>query len=298
MTQKINQNQILRLWLNILVVINIVYPILLWGTYFLSVQDYGNQIVETSLFTILCIANIVSLVYVSRNLRFGIYLSGTALIIILCISLFISGIDIIPVCISMILMLITFVLLFLQSDGKSIWSQMDNGIDIAHFRHIYQLSIFIIMIVSCFWVYKYSTCEVHLLDNETYTAKSDEVLDDIDKEMLLENLNKTTITLGQISKIEKSITNIPPEYESRIMALRHILVGHIVPDTHDFELFKMTYFLRKDALSEEQQEVLDWFFRQHNEVKDIWQTSGGVSNIATLQKNLKDAMKKRNITEF
>lgn len=298
MAQNINTHSFLHLWLSIIAIINVVYTILLWSAYALSNKVYDSLFINASSFTIICVVINVSLIYIWRNLRFGIYLSAAILIMALFASLFLLSINVVSVCVSIVLMLITFLLVFLRNNGDSIWSQMNDGIDFAHFRHIYQLAVFVIVLVSCFWIYRFSTREVHVSDDNVLAVLDDQLCDGMDKENILEHLNKTTITLGQISKIENLINDIPPEYEARIMALRHILAGHIVSNIHDFESFKMAYLLRKDALSQEQQEILDWFFKQQDDVREIWKMSDGVSNIATFQKNIRGIMKKRNISEF
>jgi hypothetical protein len=171
---------------------------------------------------------------------------------------------------------------------------MNDGIDIVHFKHIYQLSTVLILLALGYGIYSSIESKGKTSD-EIY---DDHLYDEANQEELLKELDKTTITLSNISKIEKRIKELPPEYEARIMALRHILVGHIVPNTHDVEAFKMAYFLRKDAMSKDQQEILDWFFRQHNDVMEIWRTSDGCSNLAIFQEYIKDIIKKRKLTEF
>lgn len=288
-------NSILKGWLNVYVIINVIYIIYLWGSFIIVGQQSSNQSLETSLCTIMCITNIVGIVYLSRNLRFGVYILLLVPVIILFVQILLIGNIPLSIYLSLILSIITSLLLCLKSDNRTVWAQMNNGIDIAHFKHIYQLSALLILIVLGYGVYTYIALKNNANNEEIY---NEDLLNEVNQEELLKELDKTTITLGKISKIEKIIKELPPEYEARIMALRHILAGHIVPNTHDTEAFKMAYSLRKDAMSKEQQEILDWFFRQHNNVMEIWRTSDGCSNLATFQEYIKDIIKKRKLTEF
>ena len=294
MANKTFNNPILKGWLNVCVIINVIYIIYLWGNLIIAGQLSSNQSLETSLCTIMCITNIVGIVYLSRNLRFGVYILYLVPIIILFIEVFLIDDISISIYLSLLLSILTNLLLCLKSENKTIWSQMSDGIDLVHFKHIYQLSTVLILLALGYGIY--SSIESRgKIPNEIY---DDHLYDEANQEELLKELDKTTITLSNISKIEKRIKELPPEYEARIMALRHILAGHIVPNTHDTEAFKMAYFLRKDAMSKEQQEILDWFFRQHNDVMEIWRTSDGCSNFATFQEYIKDIIKKRKLTEF
>ena len=294
MANKTFNNPILKGWLNVCVIINVIYIIYLWGNLIIAGRLSSNQSLETSLCTIMCITNIVGVVYLSRNLRFGVYILYLVPIIILFIEVFLIDDISISIYLSLLLSILTNLLLCLKSENRTIWSQMNDGIDIVHFKHIYQLSTVLILLALGYGIYSSIESKGKTSD-EIY---DDHLYDEANQEELLKELDKTTITLSNISKIEKRIKELPPEYEARIMALRHILAGHIVPNTHDVEAFKMAYFLRKDAMSKDQQEILDWFFRQHNDVMEIWRTSDGCSNLAIFQEYIKDIIKKRKLTEF
>lgn len=294
MANKTFKNPILKGWLNVYVIINVIYIIYLWGSLIIAGQLSSNQSLETSLCTIMCITNIVGIVYLSRNLRFGVYILYLVPIIILLFEVFLIDEISISIYLFLILSILTSLLLCLKSENRIIWSQMNNGIDIVHFKHIYQLSTVLILLALGYGIYS----SIESKGKTSDKIYDDHLYDEANQEELLKELDKTTITLSNISKIEKRIKELPPEYEARIMALRHILAGHIIPNTHDIEAFKMAYFLRKDAMSKKQQEILDWFFRQHNDVMEIWRTSNGCSNLATFQEYIKDIIKKRKLTEF
>mgnify|MGYP003294839320 CR=1 FL=1 len=294
MANKTFNNPILKGWLNVYVIINVIYIIYLWGSLIIAGKLSSIQSLETSLCTIMCITNIVGIVYLSRSLRFGVYILYLVPIIILVIEVFLIDDISISIYLSLLLSILTNLLLYLKSENRTIWSQMNDGIDIVHFKHIYQLSTVLILLSLGYGIYS----SIGIKGKTSDEIYDDHLYDEANQEELLKELDKTTITLSNISKIEKRIKELPPEYEARIMALRHILAGHIVPNTHDFEAFKMAYFLRKDAMSKDQQEILDWFFRQHNDVMEIWRTSDGCSNLAIFQEYIKDIIKKRKLTEF
>lgn len=288
-------NQILKWWFNIYIIINVLYIIYLWVNTLIVRQHSANLSLETSLCTIMCITNIIGVVYLSRNLRFGIYLLlGTPIVILLSQIFLIKEVSI-AVYFSISLSIITRLLLCIKSNNRTFWSQMKKGVDIIHFKHIYQLSTILIVIVVCYGTYSYITKKDSI---PIKYIEKENLLNGRSKEELLQKLNKANITLNEISEIEKLVTEIPYEYEARIMALRHILAAHIVSNIHDIKAFRSAYFLRKNAMSKEQQEVLDWFFRQSNEVFEIWETFGGCDNLVTFQKSIKEIIEKRNITEF
>lgn len=289
-------SSVLKGWLNVYVTINILYIIYLWGHFLIIGHQTSYESLETSICTIMCIMNIVGIVYISRNFRFGVYILFSMPIFMFILSLAMIGEMPLSIYAYLLFAIITLVLLFMKSNNRTVWSQMNEGIDFIHFKHIYQLSTALILIVAGYGAHSYFVSEDSPKDD--MFKISSEPLSESDKEKLLKELDKPTITLGQISKVEKAITKLPLEYEVRIMAMRHILAGHIVPNTHDVEAFKMAYSLRKDALSFEQQEVLDWFFRQNREVHEIWSVSDGSNSISAFQENLKCIMKKRKITEL
>ena len=288
-------NPILKGWLNVYVIINIIYFIYLWGYFFIAGKLSANLSLETSLCAVLCITNIIGIVYLKRSFRTGVYFLFLVPITILLTQFCLIDNISISIYISLLLSIITSLLLFIKNGDSTTWAQMNKGFDIMHFKHIYQLTSIIILIILGYGVYNYIVLKDNSSNNEAY---DEDLLNKYSSEELLRELDMPTITLRKISKIEKIIREIPPEYEARIMALRHILSGHIVANSHDIKAFKMAYFLRKDALSKEQQEILDWFFRQHNDVKEIWRTSDGCNNLASFREYIKAAIKKRKLIEF
>lgn len=295
MTQETFNNPLLNGWLKVYTLINVIFLIYLWGYYLIGGLQSPNLSIETSLCTILCITNIVGIIYLTRNLRLGVYILLFVPIVILLIQFIIIDKISISIYSSILLSIITCLLLFFKSGNSSIWSQMKDGVDIKHFRHIHQLSTILILIVTSYGIYNYVTLTDNFSGKEMY---NEDLPDNATMEELLRELDKPTITLGKVSKIEKRVKELPPEYEARIMALRHILAGHIVPNNHNTQSFKMAYFLRKDAMSKEQQDILDWFFRQDNDVMEIWRTSDGCSNLATFKEYIKDIIVKRKLTEY
>ncbi len=249
--------------------------------------------VEVSLHTFLCSSSIVGVIYIYRNLRFGICLWLGAIVVVGALSfLFLSAVG--PeVYVSFGVWGVTF--LFLMGGG--LWPRMKKGLDMAHFRHIYQLYGCVVLLAAVYVGYQ----TVQMKGDEKIpepVVLEDELPEGLTQEELLAKIDSISITLGQISQIESRVAEIPLEYEARIMALRHILSGHIAPDTHDLKAFQTAYFLRKGDLSAEQQKVLDWFFRQHNKVKEIWVESSGCQNLETFRNRLRNVMQERNMDEF
>lgn len=295
MEQGAIKNPVIEIWLKIYAAISILYVIYLWGNFLFVELQSTFQLWEISLCTIVGIINIVGIVYILRNLQFGVFLLLFSNLIIFLLQLFLTENVPIFIWISLFFVIIIFLLLFLKSNGRTIWAQMNKGIDISHFKHIYQLSTLLILMTLCYGGYNYLALRN---GKESKNVSEEDVSNKIDKEELLKKLDNVDITLEEISRIENVIKDLPLEYEARIMALKHILAGHIVPDTHDIEAFRMAYFLRKDAMAKEQQEVLDWFFRQHSDVMRVWENSNGCNSIALFQEYIRDIIRTRKITEF
>ena len=287
----------LRYWLLFLSITCVLYTLFLWGAYGLSIGAYG--LTNVSLYTVMCIVNVVGIVYVFRGLRFGIYLSFACSLLFLLTSIFVPGVDGMPIYVSLAAIILTMIGLLSHKNGKCLWAQMKEGIDILHFRHIYQLSVFLIIVICGYWIYIYVAGDIQMQsDKSVAVVRISNPITQQERQQLLKELNLARITLGELAQIEEKMPDISSDYKARIMGLRHILAGHICSDIHDVKAFEMAYKLRKDALSQEQQSVLDWFFRQTSEVRFIWQESKGVSDLATFQRELRKVMKKREIKEL
>lgn len=287
----------LRGWLNVLVIINILFLIYIWGKQLITDQQSLNIVLEMTSYTVMVITNIVGIVYLVRNLRLGIYILFIIPLLLSLLSFVFIGYIPSYMYISFFLAVITFIGMLIKIAGKSVWEQMKAGVDWKHFRHIYQLSFILLFLTVGYGGYVYYELSENSMGDKPALGRS-EVLNETEVEKSLKALDRITITLGQISEIEKVIVNVPPKYEARIMALRHILAGHIVSNSHDIKAFKMAYTLRRNALSQAQQEVLDWFFRQNEEVVRIWQESDGCESIDVFQKRLKRIIKEKKIREL
>lgn len=286
-------NNITNIWLKLFSVISLLGIIFVWSAILISNYQYSDNGVGASFCSALCITNIVGIIYVSRNLRFGIFVLLIAHIILGLVSFLLMGDVPIFMYISFTLSLITFSLLFSKKENATIWSQMKDGMDITHFKHIYQLaSLFFIafIIIGGYLYYANRTPKSNL--NLDDNSKINKIAQGYISEDDIIELDKVTITLGKISAIEKNANNLSLQYKSRIMALKHLLAGHIVTSNHDIDAFKMAYSLRKPDLSTEQQDVLDWFFKQDSRMLDIWSKSkDGANSIGELRQRMEAIIK-------
>ena len=287
------RQSLLRLWLNTWLVINACYVVFSWGYLFIYPHP-ASLAVNVSLYTLLCFSTIVGGIYIYRNLRFGVYLWLGVNIAVGFLSFMILSKVGWEVYVSLGAWFVTFH--FLMIGG--LWAQMRRGVDMAHFRHIYQLYGCMMLLVTVYGTYQVVQIGHQNEEVQNPVVIVDKLPEGLTQKELLERMDGISITLEQISQIESKITEMPVKYEARIMALRHLLAGHIMPDIHDLKAFQTAYFLRKGDLSSEQQKVLDWFFRQHNKVKDIWVESDGCQNLEIFQNRLRNVMKERNIDEF
>ena len=283
MSQLIKKSSFIDIWLNLLFIIYVTSIMLAW----IIGYNKGN-LVDLFLLTFVCIISAVGFFYAGKKYRLGIYLPLVVLLLILGGTIGVEYLNKGGVYVSIILLLLTWgQLLFIKRDDKSLWMNMKKLPD----RGLTKLigSIAVLGIVFLFGIKGYA-----YIQHDNVIKPNNELVENVSIEML----DKASVTLKQISVIEKTITDISTNNALRIMALKHILSGHLIVDNHNLESFRNTYFLRKDDLSKEQQDVLDWFFRQHSDVQKLWEFTGSSNSIEAFQEQIKRMMKERNMAEF
>ena len=99
-------------------------------------------------------------------------------------------------------------------------------------------------------------------------------------------LDQTTVTIEEVVSFEKSYNS---QYEidkrdvkivKRIFALKHLLLGGLMPELHRAEDLKKIILIHSGEFSNEQQEVLDWFLSLDQSQQEYWNIC---SNVKTLQ---------------
>lgn len=285
-------NKSMQLILKFILIFCLLFPLILWGQYWGNENHSPNIFYELIQFSFIVIIAILGAVYVLRGFRLGVFL----LTVVQCLTLvktflYQSKVDYVYWILFLLSFLFFLIFIIRIIAVKEGWKKMKNGADLKHFRHIYQLTfIFVFILLS-------STAYVFFMERGSLEDAGAKREHSVSKESI-HDLDDIAITLNDISYIEQHTPNLSFEQESRIMALRHLLAGHIVSSKHDFKAFRAAYQMRKEALSEEQKEVLDWFFRQHSDAHNLWERTTNVSSIADLKREMKKMMHDRGIKEY
>ena len=99
-------------------------------------------------------------------------------------------------------------------------------------------------------------------------------------------LDQTSVTIEEVVSFEKAYNS---QYEidkrnikivKRIFALKHLLLGGLMPELHRAEDLKKIILIHSGEFSNEQQEVLDWFLSLDQSQQEYWNIC---SNVKTLQ---------------
>lgn len=286
----------IKLILKIILIFCLLSPIILWVQYWWNESHSSNMFYELVQYSFIDILGILGAVYVLRSLRFGVFL----LIPVFCLSLvkiflYQSGFDYVYWTLFILVALFFLISIMVVKDK---WKGMGKGLDLKHFRHIYQLTCTFVFILLLSTAYVFLKEPDLLADQKKEKVHSDFNAEDASNNERVHDLGDIEISLKDISYIEQHTPDLSFEQKARIMALRHLLAGHIVASNHDLKAFRDAYQLRRDDLSKEQQEVLDWFFRQHSDAHNLWKDMTNVSTIAGLKRNVSKVMRDRKIKEY
>jgi len=181
-------------------------------------------------------------------------------------------------------------LMFQKLRGKSAWQQMDNSLDLAHFRHIYQLStlIFIVILVSAYFVMP-ASAEAEITEN-----------DDIDTVIIgisQERLDSPNVTIEEVVSFEKTynenyaVGNRDSKITNRIFALKHLLLSGLMPDVHNRDNLVNICMIHAGAFSSEQQEILDWFLALDVSQQSEWNVCDKVNTLSEFKETVQNKIK-------
>lgn len=185
---------------------------------------------------------------------------------------------------------ILHVLLFQKKMGKSSWKQMDNSFDLAHFRHIYQLStvIIIFIFVSAYFVMP-SNAEPKLV------AEEDDIVKVVDN-VTPDRLDSPDVTIEEVVSFEKKYNEDTPvdrrdkQITKRIFALKHLLLSELMPDVHNRENLINICMVHAGSYSEQQQEIIDWYMSLDVSQQSEWNVCDKVCTLLefkeTIQKKI------------
>lgn len=185
---------------------------------------------------------------------------------------------------------ILFALLFQKVRGKSSWQQMENGLDLAHFRHIYQLStvILLFIFVSAYFVMPSNT--------DTELAEDDDI-EKIVANVSQDRLDSPDVTIEEIVSFEKqynennTVENRDNTITNRIFALKHLLLSGLMPDVHNRDNLVNICMIHAGSFSKEQQEIIDWYLDLDVSQQSEWNVCDKVNTLSEFKEIVQNKIK-------
>ena len=110
-------------------------------------------------------------------------------------------------------------------------------------------------------------------------------------------LEQTTVTIEEVVSFEKAYNR---QYEidkrdvkvvKRIFALKHLLLGGLMPEIHQADDLKKVILIHSGEFSSEQQEVLDWFLSLSQSQQEYWNICSHVNTLHQFRDRLNGAIK-------
>ena len=183
-----------------------------------------------------------------------------------------------------------FALLFQKVKGISSWQQMDNSLDLAHFRHIYQLStvLFLFIFVSAYFVMPPNT--------ETELAEDDDI-EKIVANVSQDRLNSPDVTIEEVVSFEKhynennAVGNRDNKITNRIFALKHLLLSGLMPDIHNRDNLVNICMIHAGSFSSEQQEIIDWYLGLDVSQQSEWNVCDKVNTLSEFKEIVQNKIK-------
>ena len=196
----------------------------------------------------------------------------------------------IPYIIMVLYVGILFALLFQKVKGKSSWQQMENGLDLAHFRHIYQLStvILLFIFVSAYFVMPPNT--------ETELAEDDDI-EKIVANVSQDRLDSPDVTIEEVVSFEKhynennAVGNRDNTITNRIFALKHLLLSGLMPDIHNRDNLVNICMIHAGSFSAEQQEIIDWYLGLDVSQQSEWNVCDKVNTLSEFKETVQNKIK-------
>lgn len=292
------KSNILKAFLNFSLTTNIVIMIVGIILLFITSDIYG--VYATSICSSCALFNSIGLILIKRWHKSGVIfvilaslLSAIALSITCAgwLNNSFGGIGIyIPYIIMALYISVLFVLLFQKIKGKSSWKQMDNSLDFAHFRHIYQLStvILLFIFVSAYFVMPSKT-EIELTD--------DDDIEIIVADVSQDRLDSPDVTIEEVVSFEKvynennAVGNRDSDITNRILALKHLLLSGLMPDVHNRENLVNIFMIHAGAFSAEQQEIIDWYLALDVSQQAEWNVCDKVNTLSEFKETIQNKIK-------
>lgn len=194
--------------------------------------------------------------------------------------------------VSLSIVLVTTLPLFIfkcKPSNKIIWSEMNDGLDFKHFRHIYQLSCLLILAVSAIMVFKKP-----VLMSTVIEPNMDDITVNLPRDIEYSLLDSANITLNEIVVIEGMINSLPQKsqliYNRRIFALKHVLLSGLMTDRHNTLNLINICKIHTGDFSPEQQKILDWYISLPKSDQEIWLDCPSVDNLYSFENEIKQRL--------
>ena len=109
-------------------------------------------------------------------------------------------------------------------------------------------------------------------------------------------LDQTTVTIEEVVSFEKAYNN---QYEidkrdvkiiKRIFALKHLLLGGLMPEVHRADDLKKIMLIHSGEFSNEQQKLLDWFLSLNQSQQECWNICSHVNTLQQFKDKLNGAI--------
>jgi len=198
-----------------------------------------------------------------------------------------------PFTITGIVFLLLCILIFAIKDSKTdenCWSQMSDGVDIKHFRHIYQLTSILLLIMGGV-IYILPSTKANKLHKSISLGSVQTT-----REISYELLDSVNVTLDEIILIEPMIDSIPPnlqlKYNKRIFALKHLILSGIMAKEHNPNDIINISKVHFGEFSKNQQRILDWYLALPKESQLKWIECPPVNNLQDFKLKLTETLEK------
>ena len=297
MTERVRSN-ILSAFLKFALIANIVIITVGMVILFVTTDAYG--VYASSICSASALFNCIGLTLVLRWHKCGvIFVILPSLLSTIAISITCAGwltysfgsIGIyIPYLIFVIYIGTLFALLCQKVREKTSWQQMDNSLDLTHFRHIYQLStvILLFIFVSTYFVMPPST--------ETEFAEEDDI-ENIVANVSQDRLDSPDVTIEEVVSFEKqynesiAVSSRDQKITKRIFALKHLLLSGLMPEIHNRENLVNICMVHAGEFSPEQQAIIDWYLALDISIQDEWNICNKAKSISDFKGKIEERIK-------
>lgn len=181
------------------------------------------------------------------------------------------------------------VLINVRYQGTTAYRQMDVMLDWTHFRHIYQLSCAIMILI-----FVTTIARLPNMGNLTY---ADVKIAGYVPKVSVERLDATDVSIEEVLTFEKDYnrSHSPSERDGRvtrrILALKHLLLCALMPQSQYRESIEGICKNHTGDFSRKQQLVLSWYLSLDSDDRDEWALCNGAESIDDFKAKLQQRMR-------